>query len=139
MTHLITAMKLGGKAAVLAIVMASASGAQTAAPVDGMTTMEEIQFPTLDGFATDQQVIDSLSAQGYENVAVVRGADALVVSGERGGLPTELIFSAMDGTLVMVDGIEPVPAGAVAEPATVPPTDDRAPETDSPAASNFGN
>lgn len=53
----------------------------------------------------------SLSAQGYENVVVLRGPETLIVSGERGGLPTELIFSATDGALLMVDGIEPVTDG----------------------------
>ncbi len=108
MTNPIASLKTGGTAAVLAALMATASIAQTAAPAEGMTMMEEVQFPTLDRFATDQEVIDSLSAQGYENIAVVRGPDTLIVSGEHGGLPTELIFSAADGTLVLVDGIEPV-------------------------------
>lgn len=144
MTNPIAALKLGGKAAVLATLMATASFAQTAAPADGITTMEEVQFPTLDGYATDQEVIDSLSAQGYENVAVVRGDDTLVVSGERGGLPTELIFSATDGTLVLADGIEPVTDDTTAAPADAPVATDASPSTDggepaseTPAASNF--
>ena len=111
MTNPIASLKLGGAAAVLTALMATAALAQTAVPTEGMTTMEEVQFPTLDGFATDQEVIDSLSAQGYENVVVLRGPETLTVSGERGGLPTELIFSATDGTLLMVDGIEPVTDG----------------------------
>lgn len=111
MTNPIASLKLGGVAAVLTALMATASLAQTAVPTEGMTTMEEVQFPTLDSFATDQEVIDSLSAQGYENVVVLRGSETLIVSGERGGLPTELIFSATDGTLLMVDGIEPVTDG----------------------------
>ena len=79
MTNPIASLKLGGAAAVLTALMATASLAQTAVPTEGMTTMEEVQFPTLDGFATDQEVIDSLSAQGYENVVVLRGPETLIV------------------------------------------------------------
>ena len=42
MTNPIASLKLGGAAAVLTALMATASLAQTAVPTEGMTTMEEV-------------------------------------------------------------------------------------------------
>lgn len=114
-TNPIERLKLGGKAAVIATLMATASFAQTApadAPAEAVTTMDEVQFPALEAWETDQQVIDSLSAQGYENVVVLRGDDALTVTGERGGLPTELVFDSETGVLLLADGVAPADADA---------------------------
>lgn len=145
----IAAVKLGGKAAILATLMATASFAQTAtteAPA-AMTTMDAVEFPVLTSVETDQEVIDSLSAQGYENVVVTRADGTLIVTGERGGLPTEMIFSDTDGTLVLVDGVEPVTtapaapapvapaAGATVDPATS--TDGDEPTSEAPDSTNF--
>lgn len=146
MTRSIETLKLGGKAAILATLMATASFAQTAPA--GVTTLDEVEFPTLQSVETDQQVIDDLSAQGYENVVVTRADDTLIVTGERGGLPTEMIFSAADGALVSVDGVVPGEATADAatppvtntvagEPEDVAATDGEEPASDVPDASNF--
>ncbi|MFN3277965.1 MAG: hypothetical protein ACK41Y_06155 [Paracoccus hibiscisoli] len=147
----IAAVKLGGKAAILATLMATASFAQTTAteaPAE-VTTMDAVEFPALTSVETDQEVIDSLSAQGYENVVVTRADGTLIVTGERGGLPTEMIFSDTDGTLVLVDGVEPVTtapapaatapvapaAGATVDPATS--TDGDEPTSEAPDSANF--
>lgn len=142
----IAAVKLGGKAAILATLMATASFAQTAAtetPAE-MTTMEAVEFPVLTSVETDQAVIDSLSEQGYENVVVTRAEGTLVVTGERGGLPTEMVFTDTDGTLVLIDGVEPVAApaatGTVAADSTVnpaPSTDGDEPVSETPDSANF--
>lgn len=115
MTHPVKTLKLGGKAAILATLMATASFAQTAAPeattteapAAGMTTMEAVNFPTLTTVETDAAVTEDLTAQGYEKVVVLRGADALTVTAERGGVPTEMVFSPTEGTLLLIDGVAP--------------------------------
>ena len=141
----IAAVKLGGKAAILATLMATASFAQTAAtetPAE-MTTMEAVEFPVLTSVETDQAVIDSLSEQGYENVVVTRADGTLVVTGERGGLPTEMVFTDTDGTLVLIDGVEPVAATGTADAAAdstvnpAPSTDGDEPMTETPESTNF--
>ena len=148
MTNPINALKMGGKAAVLAALMAGTAYAQTATPPAELTTMDEVQFPTLQGTDTDEQVITALTEQGYENLVITRADDTLVVTGERGGLPTEMVFSAADGTLVLVDGVEPAApattgmgtADAATTAATtdaVPATDGDEPPSETPASSNF--
>lgn len=150
MTNPIAALKMGGKAAALAALMAGAAYAQTATPPAELTTMDEVQFPTLQGTETDEQVITALTEQGYENVVVTRADDTLVVTGERGGLPTEMVFNAADGTLVLVDGVEPAAPATTgmgtADAATtdtaattdaVPATDGDEPPSETPASSDF--
>lgn len=146
MTHPFETLKLGGKAAILATLMATASFAQTAtteAPA-GMTTMEEVDFPTLTTVETDEAVAAEIVAQGYENVVIVRTDEALTVAAERGGVPTEMVFSPVDGTLMMVDGVEPMGqapatdmttgAGAVGTTAS---TDGDEPMSETPDSTNF--
>ncbi|MBM3606137.1 MAG: hypothetical protein FJX25_15840 [Alphaproteobacteria bacterium] len=123
----IQTLKMGGTVAALATLLATAAVAQTATTDTPavtanpqVTTMEGVQFPVLDSFATDQDVIDSLSAQGYENITVTREGETMRVTAERGGLPTEMMFSAADGSLQMVDGVEPVDTTGTA-PAGVAP------------------
>lgn len=160
MINPIQTLKLGGKAAALATLMATASIAQTAitdnasdvAADPSITTMEGVQFPELASVETDQQVIDGLSEQGYENVVVTREGEAVRVTAERAGLPTEMVFNSADARLMMVDGVEPsaqpaetaAPAGMTegaapnldAQPGAA--TDGDEPATETPASSDFG-
>ncbi|WP_169308758.1 hypothetical protein [Paracoccus gahaiensis] len=142
MTHPVETLKLGGKAAILATLMATASFAQTAtteAPA-GMTTMEEVDFPTLTTVETDEAVAAEIVAQGYENVVVVRTDEALTVAAERGGVPTEMVFSPVDGTLMMVDGVEPMgqaPATGTDMVDTTASTDGDEPMSETPQSTDF--
>ncbi|CAM3338910.1 hypothetical protein PANO111632_14935 [Paracoccus nototheniae] len=118
MNRLFGTLRTGGLAMVLATAAAVASQAQTAAPdvpAGEVTRMEAIEFPVLTSVATDEEVAADLVAQGYQNIVVVRTPDALVVAAERGGVPTEMVFSPVDGTLIMIDGVAPMgapPAGS---------------------------
>lgn len=159
MINPIQTLKIGGKAAALATLMATASFAQTAttdnnsevAATPQVTTMEGVQFPELASVETDQQVIDDLSAQGYENVAVTRDGDNVRVTAERAGLPTEMVFDSADARLILVDGVEPSnePADMAAPAATADgaattlntqpgaSTDGDEAPTETPTSSNF--
>lgn len=153
MINPIQTLKLGGKAAALTTLMATASFAQTAGTEatsemtasPQITTMEGVQFPELTSVASDQQIIDELSAQGYENVVVMRENDAVRVTAERAGLPTDMVFDSR-AQLVLVDGVEPstetvdatapdVPSGSVQTGAS---TDGDEPSTETPGSSGFG-
>lgn len=149
MTHPVETLKLGGKAAILATLMATASFAQTAtpeattteAPAAGMTTMEAVEFPTLTTVETDEAVTEDLTAQGYENVEVLRGDNALTVTADRGGVPTEMVFSPTEGTLLLIDGVAPpapgdmTTGGVAAQPGAS--TDGDEPMSETPDSTNF--
>ncbi|QBX35694.1 hypothetical protein E4191_14070 [Paracoccus liaowanqingii] len=140
MTNPVKTIKLGGKAAALAMLMATASFAQTAtteAPA-GMTTMEAVEFPTLTTVDTDEAVAEELVAQGYENIVIVRTDDALAVTAERGGVPTEMVFSPTEGTLVLIDGVAPMAPETDAAPVgTVASTDGDEPVSETVDSTNF--
>lgn len=139
-THTIDTLKLGGKAVALATLMATASFAQTAtteAPAAGMTTMDAVEFPTLSSVETDQQVAEDLVAQGYENIVIVRTDDALTVSADRGGVPTEMVFSPTEGTLILVDGVQPMAAAEGSDLVNAGSTDGDEPMTETPNSTNF--
>lgn len=106
MTYLNNTLKTGGQAVVLAILMATTVAAQTAMPTE-LTTLEDVEFPTLDSVDTDQAIVDSLIGQGYEGIEIARMDDAIIVTAERGGVPTKMLFSPTEGTLLLVDGIVP--------------------------------
>ncbi|WP_410218195.1 hypothetical protein [Paracoccus sp. (in: a-proteobacteria)] len=74
-------------------------------------SMDAIAFPVLEDVTSDQAIIDSLSAQGYKRIRIIREGEGVVVAAERANIPTEMLFSATDGRLLLVDGIEP-PASA---------------------------
>lgn len=139
-THTIDTLKLGGKAVALATLMATASFAQTAtteAPAAGMTTMDAVEFPTLSSVETDQQVAEDLVAQGYENIVIVRSDDALTVSADRGGVPTEMVFSPTEGTLILVDGVQPMAADEGTQMVNAGSTDGDEPMTETPDSTDF--
>ncbi|TGN62089.1 hypothetical protein E4L95_07975 [Paracoccus liaowanqingii] len=140
MTNPVKTIKLGGKAAALAMLMATASFAQTAtteAPA-GMTTMEAVEFPTLTTVDTDEAVAEELVAQGYENIVIVRSDDALAVTAERGGVPTEMVFSPTEGTLVLIDGVAPMAPETDAAPVgTAASTDGDEPVSETADSTNF--
>lgn len=134
LTTTINRLKLGGQAAAIATLMATAAFAQTA-PADDLTTMDAVQFPVIASVQTDQDVVDSLTAQGYDNIVVLRGAETVTVTAERGGLPTEMMFSTADGTLLLVDGVEPAPQpGVISDAAS---TDGREPASETADSANF--
>lgn len=110
MIHLVSTLMRGGRAVALTALMATATLAQSPASdaPAGMTTMEAVDFPTLSTVGTDEAVAEDLVAQGYEKIVILRAEDVLVVTAERGGVPTEMVFSPDDGTLLMIDGVEPM-------------------------------
>ncbi|TJZ93369.1 hypothetical protein FA743_03885 [Paracoccus gahaiensis] len=102
--------------------------------------MEEVDFPTLTTVETDEAVAAEIVAQGYENVVVVRTDEALTVAAERGGVPTEMVFSPVDGTLMMVDGVEPMgqaPATGTDMVDTTASTDGDEPMSETPQSTDF--
>lgn len=105
-----------------------------------ITTMEAAAWPTLTTYATDEEVADDLTDQGYTNVAVSREGGFIVVQAERAGTPTDVIFSEADGTLLIADGVQihtpTMPIGASTDDEDGPSDTTTSPSFDAPAGTS---
>ncbi|MDO5705594.1 MAG: hypothetical protein Q4G49_11065 [Paracoccus sp. (in: a-proteobacteria)] len=110
-----------GKAAALSALLSGAALAQTPTVVDtpgapavvipdAATTETPPQhiYPQIDRSANDETIAETLIAQGFTNVHILRDAAMLTVTAQRDGQPIELVYHLVRGQLLSVNG-QPVP------------------------------
>lgn len=78
---------------------AAAPGAPVGAVVDG-------EYRLIEQIDNDQAVAETLIAQGFSDVHILREGALMTVTAQRNGVPTELVYSIANGSLVSVDGVE---------------------------------
>lgn len=78
---------------------AAAPGAPVGAVVDG-------EYRLIEQIDNDQAVAETLIAQGFSDVHILREGALMTVTAQRDGVPTELVYSIANGSLVSVDGVE---------------------------------
>ena len=119
----IKTLMLGGKAAAIAALMAGTAMAETtiistptgndvlatesamdAEPSKGIVWADD--FPVLEEVENNEAIIDTMIAQGFTDLKITRKGPMLTVTGQRAGVPTELVYSTANGRLISVDGVE---------------------------------
>ncbi|WP_411837758.1 hypothetical protein [Paracoccus sp. ME4] len=75
-----------------------------AAPAQGFVV--EGDYPRLESIENYEAIAETLSAQGYSDIFIQREGPILTITAQRGGVPTELVYSTANGRLVSVDGVE---------------------------------
>ena len=119
----IKTLMLGGKAAAIAALMAGTAMAETtiistptgndvlatesamdAEPSKGIVWADD--FPVLEEVENNDAIIDTMIAQGFTDLKITRKGPMLTVTGQRAGVPTELVYSTANGRLISVDGVE---------------------------------
>ncbi|WP_378946851.1 hypothetical protein [Paracoccus sp. R86501] len=119
----IKTLMLGGKAAAIAALMAGTAMAETtiistptgnnvlatesamdAEQSKGMVWADD--FPVLEEVENNDAIIDTMIGQGFTDLKITRKGPMLTVTGQRAGVPTELVYSTANGRLVSVDGVE---------------------------------
>lgn len=75
-----------------------------AAPAEGFVV--EGDYPRLESIENYEAIAETLSAQGYSDIFIQREGPILTITAQRGGVPTELVYSTANGRLVSVDGVE---------------------------------
>ena len=119
----IKTLMLGGKAAAIAALMAGTAMAETtiistptgndvlttesamdAEPSKGIVWADD--FPVLEEVENNDAIIDTMIAQGFTDLKITRKGPMLTVTGQRAGVPTELVYSTDNGRLISVDGVE---------------------------------
>lgn len=129
----IKTLMLGGKAAVIAALMAGTAMAQTtiiSTPTgnDVLATEDAMDaeaskgivwaddYPVLEEVENNDAIIDMMIGQGFTDLKITRKGPMLTVTGQRDGVPTELVYSTANGRLVSVDGVETQDRSGDAEP-----------------------
>lgn len=114
---------IGGKAAILAALLGSTAMAQdteiesstgeTVLVPEAAETAESPEgainptdFPLPEQLDNEEAVAETLIAQGFEDIHILREGPMLTVNATRDGVPTELVYSVANGSLVSVDGEE---------------------------------
>ncbi|MDO5632401.1 MAG: hypothetical protein Q4G22_11260 [Paracoccus sp. (in: a-proteobacteria)] len=119
----LTLTLIAGKAAALSVLMSGAVMAQAptvvetpGAPVAVIPPAAATETPpqhvyplTVDRSANDQAIAETLIAQGFSNVHILRDAAKLTVTAQRDNQPIELVYHLVRGELLTVNG-QPVPA-----------------------------
>lgn len=119
----IKTLMLGGKAAAIAALMAGTAMAETtiistptgndvlatesamdAEPSKGIVWADD--YPVLEEVENNDAIIDMMIGQGFTDLKITRKGPMLTVTGQRDGIPTELVYSTANGRLVSVDGVE---------------------------------
>lgn len=151
MTLSFKALLLGTKIAATASLLATTAIAQTTTitPPQGMAVIvpdaaleeeasggfiNEADYPRFESLENYEAIGDTLVAQGFSDVTILREGPILTVTAQRGGVPIELVYSTANSRLVSVDGIETRPevemssggdiAGAATGDGTATGTDD---------------
>ncbi|MCZ0963955.1 hypothetical protein [Paracoccus benzoatiresistens] len=113
---------MGGKAAALGTMLATTTLAQTVVetpsgntavvtdpalePTAPVGAVVQPDLPLPEQFENDVAVSETLLAQGFTDIRIVRKGPIMTVTAQRNGMPTELLYSTANGTLVSVDGVE---------------------------------
>ncbi len=77
-----------------------------AAPGTPVGAVADPGYPLLEQLDNDQAIAQSLISQGFSDVHILREGPILTVNAQRGGQPTELVYSVANGSLVSVDGVK---------------------------------
>ncbi|WP_111558201.1 hypothetical protein [Paracoccus sediminilitoris] len=129
----IKTLMLGGKAAAIAALMAGTAMAETtiiSTPTgnDVLATESAMDaeaskgivwaddYPVLEEVENNDAIIEMMIGQGFTDLKITRKGPMLTVTGQRDGVPTELVYSTANGRLVSVDGIETQDRSGDAEP-----------------------
>ncbi|MDO5622962.1 MAG: hypothetical protein Q4G24_16065 [Paracoccus sp. (in: a-proteobacteria)] len=118
----LTLTLIAGKAAALSVLMSGAVMAQAPAVVETPgapvavippaaateTPPQHIYPRTVDRSANDQAIAETLIAQGFSDVHILRDAAKLTVTAQRDNQPIELVYHLVRGELLSVNG-QPVP------------------------------
>ncbi|MDN5568608.1 MAG: hypothetical protein L0G27_07685 [Paracoccus sp. (in: a-proteobacteria)] len=119
----IKTLMLGGKVAAIATLMAGTAMAQTttiATPQGNDVTVSDQAldaepslgmewadgYPVLEEVENNDAIIQTMIGQGFSDLKIVRKGPMLTITGQRAGVPTELVYSTANGRLVSVDGVE---------------------------------
>ncbi len=113
---------MGAKAAALGSMLATTALAQTVvetpsgntavvtdpalAPATPIGAVTPQSFPLPEQFENDMAVSETLLSQGFTDIRIARNGPIMTVTAQRNGVPTELVYSTANGTLVSVDGVE---------------------------------
>lgn len=84
-------------------VIVPAPALEAASPVGAVT---ESAIPILEQIDNDQAVAETLIAQGFTDVHILREGALMTVAAQRAGEPIELVYSVANGSLVSIDGQE---------------------------------
>lgn len=105
-----------GKVAALSAMLPLSAGAQAVVDPPGApaavvppAVMNEnpapADYPLIDRTANDQAIAESLLAQGFSNVHILREFSTLTVNAQRDGQPIQLKYSLTRGLLLEVNGV----------------------------------
>lgn len=135
---------MGGKAAALGAMFATTAMAQTVVETPAGNTAVVVDpalqaekpvgavtqqaFPLPEQFENDQAVSEALLAQGFTDIRILREGPIMTVTAQRNGVPTELVYSTANGTLISVDGVEMRAAPDATGDGQTTPAPDAAPE-----------
>lgn len=105
----------------------------------------ESDYPILEQWDNNEVVAETLIAQGFTDVYILREGPIMTVTAQRDGQPIELVYSVANGRLVSVNGVETreapegtsandaAAAAGVATETTTEDTETEGTETDSTA------
>lgn len=107
---------IGGKIATLAALMGGTAMAQTTetvvVPAPALEADKSVGFvtesdiPMIEQLDNDQMVAETLIAQGFTDIHILREGALMTVTATRAGMPIELVYSVANGRLVSIDGQE---------------------------------
>ena len=82
-----------------------------AAPGEAVGAVVEGEYRLIEQIDNDQAVAETLISQGFSDVHILREGALMTVTAQRHGVPTELVYSIANGSLVSVDGVKLRPEG----------------------------
>lgn len=112
---------IGGKAAALSVLLGTTAMAQDATVVHTpgqdavipdaakesgapMGTVVDDGFPRLEQMENDQAIAETLIAQGFTDIQIMRDGSLMTVNAIRDGQPIELVYNLVEGRLIYVNG-----------------------------------
>ena len=111
----------GGSLAVLTALAGTTALAQTSGTVivpapalqaePSVGAVTESDIPILEQIDNDQAIAETLIAQGFTDVHILRQGALMTVTAQRAGVPIELVYSVANGSLVSIDGQNLRPEG----------------------------
>ncbi|MCF3974729.1 hypothetical protein [Paracoccus salsus] len=118
LNHTLKALMTGGKAAALVALMGSTALAQDAGtetvivPAPALDTESAIGvvveggLPVLEQLDNDQAIAETLVAQGFTDIHILREGALMTVTAQRAGQPVKLVYSVANGSLVSIDDVK---------------------------------
>lgn len=118
--HGLKTLMAGGKAAAIVTLLGTSALAQTSVTdteavivpqpaleaESSMGVISEAAPRTLEQMDNDQNVAETLLAQGFSDIYILREGPMMTVTAQRDGQPIELVYSVANGSLVSVNGEE---------------------------------